>query len=874
MSTPSHPPPKLALAYANLIVRRPLAVLLTLVALGVASGFATFQLRINSNQLDLISQDLPEVKDVKRVIDMVGGAGYLIFALRSDDEKTMKGVVEDMATLLQSDKQNVRFITYKLPVEFIQQNMVLFVKTEDLREVKKRVSAYLKDQLRRNNPFFVEIRKTEPVKLELTDIIDHYSHVGSKSILDDYNISDDKKMMLVLIKPMWDSNELGKTKEYLEHTLKPALAKYSEKNAYGVKLEEAYNAKDYEKAVGHGKTITYGFTGSYKLAVDDSYAIENSLGPVTWIAFIGIALITIVFFRRVVPTLIVLTGMALGTLITLGFTWATIGTLNMVTSMLGGILMGFGVDYGIHFIFRTRLELGAGKSYEVAIRDALINAGRPALVAAVVTAGSFFVLIASQFRGFSQFGFLAGCGTFIIGFTLFAWSPALLSLIGQRWPELPAKLIGTMKPPPTMNTSGQEIRIPNPVRMFVICVAVVGAICLFAVPKGSEWPTKHTPSLSERFLAGISFNYNTRALMPEDQHSVTLMDEIGKRFRMSSDPIAVYTKDLEGAKEVYDELTDPANKEKYSTVSQVISIYSFVPPKETAEANAKILADWKEELKEIDPSALPPQMQDKATLFKKILEVRPFDVHGVPEIYASQFRHLATTRPENHGYLTFIYPGVDLWEGKRMIEFTHQTYEIKTRSGNVYHAAGQPVLYAKLAQIVLGDGWLTVLLAGVWILVMHYADFRNVRLALASVIPLGVGLLMTLGMLTMLGELLNFMNIVILPILLGFGVSHGLYLLHRFLEGTSPMVAFRSVGAAVASSTLTAIAGFAALFAASHNGLKSMGLVACLGLATTLVVSFTVLASVLQIMHDGRTGTDAPHSDSPGREPERKRKSA
>jgi predicted RND superfamily exporter protein len=76
--------------------------------------------------------------------------------------------------------------------------------------------------------------------------------------------------------------------------------------------------------------------------------------------------------------------------------------------------------------------------------------------------------------------------------------------------------------------------------------------------------------------------------------------------------------------------------------------------------------------------------------------------------------------------------------------------------------------------------------------------------------------------------------------------------LHRFLEGTSPVVALRSVGAAVASSTLTAIAGFASLFFASHKGLKSIGYVACLGLATTLLVSFTVLAAVLQIIHDRR----------------------
>src|SRR4029077_11051891 len=130
----------------------------------------------------------------------------------------------------------------------------------------------------------------------------------------------------------------------------------------------------------------------------------------------------------------------------------------------------------------------------------------------------------------------------------------------------------------------------------------------------------------------------------------------------------------------------------------------------------------------------------------------------------------------------------------------------------------------------------------------------SVPLAAASVIPLGIGLWMMLGLMALTPDAffgrLNFMNLVILPILLGFGVSHGLYLLHRFLEGTSPVVALRSVGAAVASSTLTALAGFGSLVGASHNGLKSMGFVACLGLTTTLIVSFTVLAAVLELIYD------------------------
>jgi predicted RND superfamily exporter protein len=256
-------------------------------------------------------------------------------------------------------------------------------------------------------------------------------------------------------------------------------------------------------------------------------------------------------------------------------------------------------------------------------------------------------------------------------------------------------------------------------------------------------------------------------------------------------------------------------------------------------------------------------VQKNAEFFKEVLARRPFGVEGVPQVYADEFKSLPTTKPENQGYLTFIYPRVDLRNGKDMLRFVDQIKHIPTASGKVYRAAGTTMLFGTLARTVLRDGYVTVILATLWILFMHYMDFRSVKLAAASVIPLGVGLVMMLGLMSMTNHQLNFMNIIILPILLGFGVSHGLYLLHRFLEGTSPVVALRSVGAAVASSTLTAIAGFGALFAAQHNGLKSMGLVACLGLTTTLIVSFTVLAAVLQLIHDQRTAQAPAAEEEP-----------
>jgi hypothetical protein len=856
-------------AYARFITTHPGRVLGALLVLGVVSGYLMSKLTIESDQLSLISQDLPEVKAVKRVVDMVGGAGYLQFALRSDDEKVMKKLADDMVVRMKEAKQPdgtpwVRFITYKVPVDFIQENMVLFIRTEDLEEGKRRIMAYLKDQLRRNNPFFIEIKKTEPVKLDLDDLIQKYSAVGKKSIRDDYYISDDKKMVMMLVKPMWNSTDLQKTEKFIEFlsghkydAIPPPKMKTDgligeSAKAVGVTLLEDYDA------MGDSKTVYFGFSGSYKTALDDSYAIQQSLDEVLLIALVGIAVVTMVFFRKWFPTLLVLSGVVLGTVYSMGFAKLALGELNMVTSMIAAIILGFGIDFGLHFTFRTRIELGLGKRYDVAIHDALINAGRPALIAAIVTAGSFFVLLVSEFRGFSQFGLLSGVGCFLTGFCLFAWCPSILLILGKRNPSWPEKLIGKMTPPSEALTSGAT-RIPAPKLTLALCTLLVAGVCAFAVPWTDETlPVDRPATLLEKLKSGIGFNYNTRALVPPGQPAIRLQDEISKRFQISSDPIAIPTRTLEEAKDIWLAMTkDPevgfnVDREKWPTVDQVVSIYSFVPPSKTAAANAKILAEWREELKDIDPKSLPPEMQDKAAFFMKVLEKRPFGVDEVPEIYASNFRHLATTKPENHGWLTFIYPKVDLWDGKNLIKFAKQTKSVTGVSGKEYYGAGLALLYAQLAEIVLKDGKITVLLAAIWILLMHYLDFRSVKLAAASVIPLGVGLLMLLGTMSLIGERLNFMNLVMMPILLGFGVSHGLYLLHRFLEGTPPLVALRSVGAAVASSTLTTVAGFASLIFAQHYGLQSIGIVACIGLGTTLLVSFTVLAAVLQVIFDAQ----------------------
>ena len=187
-----------------------------------------------------------------------------------------------------------------------------------------------------------------------------------------------------------------------------------------------------------------------------------------------------------------------------------------------------------------------------------------------------------------------------------------------------------------------------------------------------------------------------------------------------------------------------------------------------------------------------------------------------------------------------------------MLHFADQVEEIHTKDGSTFRAAGLPILFAHLARIVLHDGKMSVALTSLVLLLILLVDFRSVRRAMLALVPLVLGVAAMLGVMALCGWSLNFMNIVVFPIVLGYGISHGVYLMHRFGEGTSPLEALRTVGAAVLCSTLTALAGWAGLLSAGHKGLQSMGILACVGMTCTLLVSFTVMPAVLQLWHDAR----------------------
>jgi uncharacterized membrane protein YdfJ with MMPL/SSD domain len=84
-----------------------------------------------------------------------------------------------------------------------------------------------------------------------------------------------------------------------------------------------------------------------------------------------------------------------------------------------------------------------------------------------------------------------------------------------------------------------------------------------------------------------------------------------------------------------------------------------------------------------------------------------------------------------------------------------------------------------------------------------------------------------------------------LPLVVGVGVTNGIHILNRFAEEQNPGILARSTGKAVLLSALTTVAGFGSLIPAQHQGIASLGQVMAFGTAACMIAGLTFLPTLL-----------------------------
>ncbi len=127
-----------------------------------------------------------------------------------------------------------------------------------------------------------------------------------------------------------------------------------------------------------------------------------------------------------VAGLISLIPLLLAVLVGLG-TMAFFGLpLDMATVLVSSIAIGVGIDFAIHFISRFRLEIKQTGDYSQAFAGTMRGAGKSILFNTLTVVLGFGILLASSFKGLSNFGLLISLTMITSALATFTIIPALL----------------------------------------------------------------------------------------------------------------------------------------------------------------------------------------------------------------------------------------------------------------------------------------------------------------------------------------------------------------------------------------------------------------------------------------------------------------
>ncbi|MFC1716028.1 RND family transporter [Candidatus Poribacteria bacterium] len=152
-------------------------------------------------------------------------------------------------------------------------------------------------------------------------------------------------------------------------------------------------------------------------------------------ATIVVSILLMITFRSVIAGLIAAIPLALSMAVLFGLMGLLSIELNIATALLSSIMIGVGVDYTIHFLWRYREERQNGLMPQEAVKRTLTTTGRGIVFNALSVIVGFVVLLVSTFLPVRFFGFLVVVSIFSCLLGALILVPALCLVLRPKFLE-------------------------------------------------------------------------------------------------------------------------------------------------------------------------------------------------------------------------------------------------------------------------------------------------------------------------------------------------------------------------------------------------------------------------------------------------------
>lgn len=523
----------------------------------------------------------------------------------------------------------------------------------------------------------------------------------------------------------------------------------------------------------------------------------SALGSMLWIT-----LFLVVSMRRIwLPGALVAT-VALAVLWALPLGGALLGPLSPIAISAAAVLMGLGIDFGLHYAAHyatARARVPHAEAVAGAHRDTM----RPLLGGMATTLAAFGALAAGELAGLRGFALLLAIGL------VAAFVATLLVL-----PFLLRPLRGDVRAPRSHVVDAAAAlargRAGPACMAAVLIFAVAGAIAVAA--RGVELstdPDRLRPAAETAQRSAIEAELGISplgviALVPADVAEAELAEGIDALQRRA-----------------------------------VVQFAQGGPgPRQHATRRARVAA-LREEIAGWRPRA-------DRVLAELRLNPEPF-AEALDELATALAADPVPSQP------VWVTHGDTRWRQLRLF-VPHSFHDLAAWEefrGAVRHelGAGTELLapiaaMAELRDVLRADLRQALWLAGAASLIVLMFLLRSVTGALLAMLPAVCGLLVTLGALAATGVPLTPVNFIALPLLLGIGIDDGVHLVARARAGEGLS---GPTGVAIWRTSVTTMLAFGTLCFAASPGLAELGLLVLLGVGTCLLTTLLTLPILLRL---------------------------
>ena len=776
-----------------------LGIILVSLVVSVLAGSLAARLKIKADSADLLPDDYVSVRELNRIKERVGGTAPLMVIVTGDDLAACVRFMHVLADSLDHSPMLSSIVRGRTAqTEFLSRNRLLYMDLADLRELRQRVEDKVELEKLRRSPLYIGLEGEEEDPLDLRDLEARYAdrRTGFER---DYYLTEEGNGVILRVYPVGVITDMT----------------FSQRLLSGIRSTVEEIGPD-----RFHPGLEVAFSGSFNNAFTQYDVIVQDLRSTALYAFLGVLLLISLYFRQVLSPLFVVVPLLMSLSWTFALTWLVIGNLNQITVCLFAILFGLGIDFGIHIFARYREARRRGLETEDALVETVCQTGSALTTTAVTTAVAFFSLLFSDFKGFSEFGFIVGAGILFSLVAMVVICPAFIVLaerlglirLGQR--EVPGHLL-------------RRGRYPVPHITLLLAVAATGYSVLH--------------------LTDLRFEYDFKKLRPDTSSGgpkASLPDEL----KESRSPAIVLTESQAQAMAVVAEVERRRSAlGDSSTIRSVRSVYSLLPADQ--EEKLGIVAGLRRTLDE-NESLLDGDTRARVDSLRRYLDVSRLRLEDLPGEMTKSFSS------KDGEILSFVQinAAVPLRDGRNAIAFARQIKEIHTPDGATFHASSAHIIFAEMLELMLDDAVKAVAVSLIAVTLVLLIDLRSLGSTLLVLTPLLTALAWVTGLMYIFDFKVNIYNMVAFPTIIGMGIDNAVHMFHRYRDAGpgSMRLVLRTTGTVLMATTLTTMVGFAGLVPAHHPALYWVGTVTLLGLGSCFLSAVTLLPALLQLLEGQR----------------------